>query len=60
MDIQTEQKQNPALRKAISWIQNGCNNDIIYATFELKKYHNHLFRLQIRKGIVMRQFLMAQ
>ena len=56
MDIQTEQKQYPALRKKMSWIQNGCNDDIAYAPFELKKYHNHLSCLQLQKGIVVRQF----
>ena len=56
MDIQTEQKKDPALRKFICWIQNGCNDDITYASFELKKYHKHLSRLQIQKEIMMHQF----
>ena len=54
MDIQTEQQKDPALRKVISWIQNGCDDDITYASFEFKKYHKHLSRLQIQKSIVMR------
>ena len=57
MDVQTEQEKDPALRKAISWIQKGCNDDITYASFELKKDHKHLTRLQVQKSIVMRQFL---
>ena len=56
MDIQTEQKKDPALRKVLSWIQNGSNDDITYASFELKKYHEHLSGLQLQKGSVMRQF----
>ena len=56
MDIQTEEKKDPALRRVNFWIQNGCNDDIKYASFELKNYHKHLSRLQIQKSIVMRQF----
>ena len=39
MDVQTEQKKDPSLRKVVSWIQNGCNDEITYSSFELKKYH---------------------
>ena len=37
-------------------MQNGCNDDVTYASFELKKYHEHLSRLQIQKVIVMSHF----
>ena len=57
IDIQTEQKKDPVLRKVMTWIQKGCTEDITYASFELKKYHKHLSRVHLQKGIVTRQFL---
>ena len=55
IDIQTEQKKDPVLRKIMTWIQKGSTDDITYASFELKKYHKHLSRLHLQKGIVTRQ-----
>ena len=55
MDNQTEQRKDPALRKIIFCIQNGCNDDNTYASFELKTHHQNLSRLQLQKGNVMRQ-----
>ena len=40
----------------MEWIENGCTGDLTYASFELKKYHKHLMRLHIQKGILVRQF----
>ena len=56
IDIQTEQKKYPVLRKVMTWIQKVCTDDITYASFELKKYHKHLSRLHLQKGVVTRQF----
>ena len=56
LNIQEEQKKDRVMRKVKDWIENGCTDDLAYASFELKKHHKHLMRLQIRKGILMRQF----
>ena len=56
LDIETEQKKDPVLRKVITWIDPGCNDDLTYASLELRKYYKHLTRLQIQKGILVRQF----
>ena len=56
LNIQEEQKKDPVIRKVMDWIENGCSDDLTYASFELKMYHKHLMRLQIHKGILVRQF----
>ena len=56
LNIQEEQKKDPVLRKVMEWIENGCTDDLTYASFELKKYYKHLMRLHIQKGILVRQF----
>ena len=56
VNIQEEQKKDQVIRKLMDWIENGSTDDLTYASFELKKYHKHLMRLQIHKGILMRQF----
>ena len=56
LNIPAEQKKDPMIRKVMDWIENGCTDDLIYASFELKKYHKHLLRLQIHKGILVRLF----
>ena len=43
------------IRKVTDWTENGCTDDLTYASFELKRYHKLLMRLQIHKGILMRQ-----
>ena len=40
----------------MDWIEIGCTDDLTYASFELKKYHKHLMRLHIQKGILVRQY----
>ena len=40
----------------MTWIDTGCNDDLTYAYFELRKYYKHLTRLQMQKGILVRQF----
>ena len=56
LNIPEEQKKDPVIRKKTEWIENGCTDDLSYASFELKKYHKHLMRLHIQKGSLMRQF----
>ena len=56
LNIQEEQKKDPVVRKVMEWIENGCTDDLTYASFELKKYHKHLMRVHIQKGILVRQF----
>ena len=56
LDIETEQKKYPVLRKVMTWIDTGCNDDLTYASLELRKYYKHLTRLQMQKGISVRQF----
>ena len=56
LNIQEEQEKDPVIRKAMDSIENGCTDDLTYASFELRKYHKHLMRLQIHKGILMRKF----
>ena len=56
LNIQEEQKKDAVIRKLMDWIENRCTYDLTYASFELKKYRKHLMRLQIHKGILMRQF----
>ena len=56
LKIPEEQKKDPVLRKVMEWIENGCTDDLTYASFELKKYHKHLMRLHIQKVILVRQF----
>ena len=56
LDIETEQKKDPVLRKVMTWIDTGCNGDLTYASLELRKYYEHLTRLQMHKGILVRQF----
>ena len=56
LDIQAEQKRDPVLRKVIRWIEQGCSDDLTYASFDLKKYHKHIARLQVKDGILIRQF----
>ena len=57
LKIQEKQKKYPVIRKEKDWIENGCTDDLTYASFELIKCHKHLMRLQIHKGILMRHFL---
>ena len=38
LDFETEQKKDPVLRKVMTWIDTGCNDDLTYASFELRKY----------------------
>ena len=56
LNIQEEQTKDRVIRKVLDWIENGCTDDLTYAAFELKKYQKHLMKLQIHKGILMRQF----
>ena len=56
LDIETEQKKDPVLRKVMTWIDTGCNDDLTYASLELRKYYKHLTRLQVQKDILVRQF----
>ena len=56
LNIQEERKKDPVIRKVMVWIEIGCTDDLTHASFELKKYHKHLLRLQILKGILVRQF----
>ena len=56
LNIPEEQKKDPVIRKVMEWIENGCADDLTYASFELKKYHKPLMRLHIQKGILVRQF----
>ena len=55
LDIQEEQRKNPLIRKVFDWVEEGCTDDLTYASFKLKKYHKHLDRLQLRKGILFRK-----
>ena len=55
IDVHTEQKKDPVLREVVTWIRKGCTDDITYASLVLKKYHKHLSRLHLQKGIVTRQ-----
>ena len=54
--FETEQKKDPVLRKVMTWIDTGCNDDLTYASLELRKYYKHLTRLQMHKGVLVRQF----
>ena len=56
LDIETEQKKDPVLQKVMTWIDTGCNDDLTYASLELRNYYKHLMRLQMQKGILVRQF----
>ena len=56
LDIETEQKKDLVLRKVMTWIDTGCNDDLTYASLELRKYYKHLTRLQMQKDILVRQF----
>ena len=56
LSIPEEQKKDPVIRKVMEWIEIGCTDDLTYASFELKKYHKHLMRLHMQKGILVRQF----
>ena len=56
LDIETEQKKDPVLRKVMTWIDTGCNDDLTYASLELRKYYKHLTRLHMQRGILVRQF----
>ena len=56
LNIQEEQKKDTLIRKVMDWTENGCFDDLIYASFELKKYHKHLMRLQLQKVSLVRQF----
>ena len=56
LDIEPEQKKDLVLRKVITWIETGCNDDLTYASLDLRKYYKHLTRLQMQKGILVRQF----
>ena len=40
----------------MTWIDTGCNDDLTYASLELRKYYKDLTRLQMQKGILGRQF----
>ena len=40
----------------MEWIENGCTDDLTFASFELKNYHKHLMRVHKQKGILVRQF----
>ena len=55
LDIETEQKKEPVLRKVMISSDTGCNDDLTYASLELRKYYKHLTCLQIQKGILVRQ-----
>ena len=48
VDIQTEQKRDPVLRKVIKLIDRGCHDDLTYESFEMKNYHKHIARLQVK------------
>ena len=37
LDFESEQKKDPVLRKVMTWIDTGCNDDLTYASLELKK-----------------------
>ena len=56
VDIQEEQRKDLVIRKVINWVENGCTDDLTYASFELRKYHKHLDRLQLKNGILYRKF----
>ena len=56
LDIGTEQKKDPILRKVMTWIDTGCNDDLTYASLELRKHYKHLTRQQMQKGNLVRQF----
>ena len=45
LNIETEQKKDPEKRKVMTWIDTGCNDDLTYASLELRKYYKHLTRL---------------
>ena len=55
LDIETEQKKDLVLRKVMTCFDTGCTDDLTYASFELRKYYKHLTRLQMQKGILVRQ-----
>ena len=55
LDIESEQKKDPVLRKVMTWIDTGCNDDLTYASLELKKYYKYLTRLHMQKDILVRQ-----
>ena len=40
----------------MTWIDTGCNDDLTYASLELRKYYKHLTRLQTQNCILVRQF----
>ena len=54
LDIETEQKKDPVLQKLMTWIDTGRNDDLTYASLELRKYNKHLTRLQMQKSILVR------
>ena len=45
LDFETEQEKDPLLRNVLTWIENGCNDDLTFASLELRKYYEHLVRL---------------
>ena len=54
LNIPEDQKKDLVIRKVLYWIENGCADDITYASFELTNYHTHLMRLQKQKAILVR------
>ena len=53
LNIPEEQKKDPVIRKVIGWIENGCADDLTYASFELTNYHKHLMKLHKQKSTVV-------
>ena len=39
----------------MTWVETGCNDDLTYASLDLRRYYKHLTHLQMQKCILVRQ-----
>ena len=59
LDIGTEQKKDPILRKVMTWIDTGCNDDLTYASLELRKHFKHLTSMADPLSVQLLSFTFA-
>ena len=55
VDLERKQKKDEDMKQVVQWLSTGCNENLAYASYDIKKYHNNFGRLELGNGILHRK-----
>ena len=55
VDLEQKQKQDEDKKQVVQWLSTGCNINLTYASYDIKKYQKNFERPELRIGIIYRK-----